>query len=176
MAADMKEMIARAAVTLLKEKKVKRLTVKDIVSECHITRQAFYYHFEDIPDLVRWIVDKSSEELMQECLSQKDIESGLRYFFAVAVSARPLMQRGLHSDYRDEFELLLTDFIYRFFERAVEELQLYSGCSHFRLRLLLRYHSQAIMGILRTWSDADTKHMDEIVHDIYLMSIGEITP
>ena len=52
MAIDMKKTIAEAASNLLLEKKVKKLTVKDIVEECHITRQAFYYHFEDIPDLI----------------------------------------------------------------------------------------------------------------------------
>lgn len=53
---DTKDMIARAVETLLLEKKVKKLTVKDIVNECQITRQTFYYHFTDIPDLVRWVV------------------------------------------------------------------------------------------------------------------------
>ena len=51
MPTDMKETIAEAAKRLLMEKHVKKLTVKDIVEECQITRQAFYYHFEDIPDL-----------------------------------------------------------------------------------------------------------------------------
>ena len=54
MAIDMKKTIAEAASSLLFEKRVKKLTVKDIVEECHITRQAFYYHFEDIPDLIHW--------------------------------------------------------------------------------------------------------------------------
>lgn len=44
MAVDMKETIAEAARKLLMEKKVKKLTVKDIVETCEITRQAFYYH------------------------------------------------------------------------------------------------------------------------------------
>ena len=52
---DMKGTIAQAAMTLLTEKYVKKLTVKDIVEECHITRQTFYYHFADIPEMFRWI-------------------------------------------------------------------------------------------------------------------------
>ena len=56
MPVDMKEIIADAVEKLLFDKKVKRLTVKDIVAECNITRQAFYYHFEDIPELLRWIL------------------------------------------------------------------------------------------------------------------------
>ena len=39
---DMKELIAEAARTLLTDHHVKKLTVKDIVEQCPITRQAFY--------------------------------------------------------------------------------------------------------------------------------------
>lgn len=49
MAADMKQTIAQAAKILLMEKNVKKLTVKDIVEECQITRQAFYYHLRIFP-------------------------------------------------------------------------------------------------------------------------------
>ena len=38
MAVDMKQMIAEATRTLLIDKHVKKLTVKDIVEQCHITR------------------------------------------------------------------------------------------------------------------------------------------
>ena len=73
MAADMKEVIANAARNLILEKKVKKLTVKDIVEECHITRQAFYYHFEDIPDLMRWQLKQGARKLMDECLKNQDL-------------------------------------------------------------------------------------------------------
>ena len=66
MSVDMKETIARAVKVLVVDKKVKKLTVKDIVEECNITRQTFYYHFEDIPDLLRWSLNKKSEEIFQE--------------------------------------------------------------------------------------------------------------
>lgn len=39
MPADMKEAIAQAARTLLTAQHVKKLTVKDLVEQCHITRQ-----------------------------------------------------------------------------------------------------------------------------------------
>ncbi|MCC8125979.1 MAG: TetR/AcrR family transcriptional regulator [Clostridiales bacterium] len=63
MPVDMKHTIAKAVEKLLLEKKALKLTVKDIVEECHITRQAFYYHFADIPDLLDWIITQKEEEL-----------------------------------------------------------------------------------------------------------------
>ena len=66
MAADMKTTIAEAAVRLLKKNQRRRLTVKDIVEECHITRQAFYYHFADIPELFKWMLERGTERMISE--------------------------------------------------------------------------------------------------------------
>lgn len=175
MAVDMKAAIARAAITLLMEKRVKKLTVKDIVETCNITRQAFYYHFEDVPDLLRWILERSSEELVQHCLAQPDLESFLRYFIVFSLNVKPLLHQGMQTNYRDDLEHLLTQYICRFFEQVAESIPLYPHCSYPQMKLILRYHSQAIVGLLHSWTDNDTIHMDEIVHDIALLITGKLS-
>ena len=65
MAVDTKELIAEAVKRLLMQKKVKKLTVKDIVDECSITRQTFYYHFEDIPDLLKWVLERGTDKMVE---------------------------------------------------------------------------------------------------------------
>ena len=65
-APDMKETIAQAAKSILLERNVKKLTVKDIVEVCQITRQAFYYHFEDIPALMKSIMNEAFDELIEQ--------------------------------------------------------------------------------------------------------------
>ena len=82
MPVDMKEMMAEAVRKLLMDKKVKKLTVKDIVEECQITRQSFYYHFEDIPALLQWILEQGTERMLQEA-RKMDGEEALRYIFLV---------------------------------------------------------------------------------------------
>lgn len=99
MAIDMKEAIAEAARILLLEKKVRKLTVKDIVEECHITRQTFYYHFEGIPELFRWIMEKDSKRLMEQCLAREDEESALKYLLTVAIGLRPYVEIGVQTNY-----------------------------------------------------------------------------
>ena len=96
MAIDMKVEIAEAARKLLMEKKVKKLTVKDIVDECHITRQAFYYHFEDIPDMFRWVLEKGAQ-LIREAGLGKDGEERLRYFMLMAINALPRVKKDRKS-------------------------------------------------------------------------------
>ena len=81
MAVDTKELIAEAVKRLLMQKKVKKLTVKDIVDECSITRQTFYYHFEDIPDLLKWVLERGTDKMVEETLTQGNAEKGLRCLF-----------------------------------------------------------------------------------------------
>ena len=136
MAADMKQTIAQAAKTLLMEKNVKKLTVKDIVEECQITRQAFYYHFEDIPDLFRWMLERDTERTMLEAQSLKSGEQRLRYLFTMAINALPYMKKGMESNYRDELEKFLTQYIQRLFERVCDEEGLYQDCTRFEVKLI----------------------------------------
>ena len=95
MAIDMKDVIAEAARKLLMDKNIKKLTVKDIVEECNITRQTFYYHFEGIPDLIRWILERGTREVMKEADLQESPEEKLRFFFLIC--------RQCHTVYQEKY-------------------------------------------------------------------------
>ena len=176
MAVDMKEMIAEAAKKLLFEKKSKRLTVKDIVEECHITRQAFYYHFEDIPDLLRWSMERQCRKFLKECLALENPEDTLRYMFQMAASAKPYMDQGLRSNYGEELEQMLSRFIVSVFEQVAERQHLFEHCSHGERKMVLRYHTGAMMGLLRTWTEEDTQNLDTVVRQVLRVIRGEIRP
>ncbi|MBO5143924.1 MAG: TetR family transcriptional regulator [Lachnospiraceae bacterium] len=173
MAIDMKKNIVEAAKRLLFEKNVKKLTVTNIVEECQITRQAFYYHFEDVPDMVRWSLEQDTEQFLQEIQAQGDAEKGLRYFFLTAVNAISHVKKGIQTNYRDEIEKLLEQYIYHFFEAAAENRKMHQIYSRSELQFILRYHSQAVMGLLRGWTSDDTENLNEIVHMVYLLMTGE---
>ena len=164
MAGDTKELIAEAVKRLLMQKKVKKLTVKDIVDECSITRQTFYYHFEDIPDLLKWVLERGTDKMVEETLTQGNAEKGLRCLFLLALNARPYVEHGLQTNYRDEIE------------RVVEKRVLYAQCSHADLKLVMRYHSQAVLGLLKNWTEADSGDLDHIVHIVHQLVAGEISP
>lgn len=171
---DMKEVIAEAARKLLFEKKVKKLTVKDIVAESQVTRQTFYYHFEDIPALIKWELEKDMANLLEQARTRENPEEGLKFFFLVAIHVAPYIRQSLQTNYRAEMEKLLEEFMEKLFEQITEIEKLYQTCSYFERNLILRYHSQAVMGILRSWTKEDTENIDEIVHQIYRLITGQI--
>ena len=176
MPTDMKRTIAEATQTLLVERHVKRLTVKDIVEECHITRQAFYYHFEGIPELLRWMIDGYFEQVMAAAASQEDGEAGLRCFFVMAVNAASYMEHGMKSNYGEELKQLLRQCFQRYFALAAERANIYPNCPHSQLKIIQRYHCQAILGMLEEWTEEDTEHLDQIVHTLYHIMTADIPP
>ena len=173
---DMKEIIAEAARKLILEKKVKKLTVKGIVEECQITRQAFYYHFEGIPDLIQWSMKQGTKRLLEESREQGGPEAALKYLFVFAINAMPEVRKGIESNYGKELEQTLVQGAYELFQSIVEEEYLYQIYSRQELKLILRYHSRAILGLLQDWTPEDTKNLDVIVHEVYLLVMGKIAP
>ena len=136
MPTDMKRLIAEAAQTLLLERRVKKLTVKDIVEQCHITRQAFYYHFEGIPELLRWMIDGYFEQVMRETMAQENDEAGLRCFFVLALSAVPYVEHGMKSNYGEELKLLLRQSFQRYFALASRRKNFHPNCTYVQLQTI----------------------------------------
>ena len=84
--------------------------------------------------------------------------------------------KGIESNYGKELEQTLMQGTYQLFESIVEEENLYQNYSRQELKLILRYHSHAIFGILQDWTPEDTKNLDMIVHEVYLIMMGKNAP
>ena len=57
-----KKMIKDTFWEILEEKPYNKITVQDIVNRCHVNRNTYYYHFQDIPTLMTdsiedWMMD-----------------------------------------------------------------------------------------------------------------------
>lgn len=72
MSAEMKRMIAETLHELLRKKPLDKITVKELADYCHISRQTFYYHFQDIMQVVEWDQDRVLNEVVQKSLSAAD--------------------------------------------------------------------------------------------------------
>ena len=57
--------LANALKKLLQKKFLDDITVKELVEECEVNRQTFYYHFQDIYDLLRWFLEHETSEALR---------------------------------------------------------------------------------------------------------------
>lgn len=174
MSMDVKKVVSDAAKHLIIDKKVKKLTVKDIVEECHITRQAFYYHFRDIPDMLEWNIRQEAEKIRGKTEKITEPEEELRYFFVCASNISEGLKRSLESNYGYEIDRILHQSMTEMLHQVIEERKLYPECSAEQIDVIVRYHANAISGILKEWTPEDTKNLDQIVHTIFEMIIGNV--
>ena len=59
-----KRALAASLEKLLAKKPLDKITVIDIVEDCEVNRQTFYYHFRDIYDLLEWtLLNETSKAL-----------------------------------------------------------------------------------------------------------------
>ena len=163
MPVDMKEQIAESARRLLAEKRIKKLTVKEIVEECGITRQSFYYHFEDIPDMFRWMLKSSVKEIEKRCDELPDMESRFRYLFVVSLNAEPYMKQGLKTNYGNEIEACMDEIFQNVMEEAARKNGVYEHYTQEEAHFRMRYHCGAMKALMRSWTDEDTERLEYIV-------------
>ncbi len=174
MANNTKEQIAKAVEKLLLEKKVKKLTVTDIVEECHITRQAFYYHFADIPELVKWIAQQKTEEALEKYQGEAHLEDQLRYWLLIGINAKDYVEKGMESNYADELRQLIFNQMKAVFITLSKEDEAFQNLDDIEKETLIRYNCHAMIGLIHDWTDKDTENLDTIVHAIYLFATGQL--
>ena len=84
----------QSAVKLLNQRAYRDVSVLDIVRDCDINRNTFYYHFKDMPALLDEIVRSKIDSILSEYYCDDALEH-LRFQRASAVCMAALPRRGL---------------------------------------------------------------------------------
>ena len=61
-----KNLIKQEFIKLLNKKSLHNITVTEIAKQCKIERKTFYYHYENLPQLVKEIFDEELEDVIKE--------------------------------------------------------------------------------------------------------------
>lgn len=56
--------IRASFIKLLNQKPLSQITIKDIVDDCGVNRNTFYYYFQDLPDLVETITKEEAQRVI----------------------------------------------------------------------------------------------------------------
>ncbi len=59
-----KESLAAALKQMMNVKPIDKITVKDLVEICGVNRQTFYYHFDDVYDLLEWVFEEDANRVL----------------------------------------------------------------------------------------------------------------
>ena len=111
MSMPVKVMIAEAFGELSRKKPVDKITVKDLVEVCGISRQTFYYHFQDILEVIEWSAQQFFQEVLTRSLEADSPAAALEVFVSASVQTEPMLRKLLQSQRREQVEMILAQTV-----------------------------------------------------------------
>ncbi|MCR5722945.1 MAG: TetR/AcrR family transcriptional regulator [Lachnospiraceae bacterium] len=146
-----KKAIKESFVKLLNEKPLSKISVKDIVEECGINRNSFYYHFQDIPALLEEIITEQAEELINNYPEIDSLEKGMEVATDFAIKNKMAVYHIYNSVNRDMYEQytmrLCRHVVTRYLEVAFKDADVSQDDKDVAVRLI----SSSLFGLIYDW-------------------------
>ena len=149
--------IQESFIKQLDRKPIDRITIKDITDDCGISRNTFYYHYSDLPDLVEKMLMNDMEELMLKYPTIDSLEEGLNVAAQFVLSNHRAVSHIYNSSQRCIYERCLMKVcrkcIASYFEIAVPKKYI-DGADR---EILIDYYKCLCFGIIIDWCDNGMK-------------------
>lgn len=102
-----KQAIRNSFIRLLNERPVNQITIRDIVEDCGINRNSFYYHYQDMPSMIEEIILEEVNVIIQQNPTIDSLEECLNVAISFALENRRAAMHLYNSANRDVFEQYL---------------------------------------------------------------------
>lgn len=161
-----KKAIAVSLKQLLLTKKLNKITVSDIADECGINRQTFYYHFQDIYDLVEWICITDTENVLKENRTYDTWQEGFLSIFELAKQDKPFIDNIYHSIKYESLVQYLYKLVYPLLKSVVVEKAKDYIISDEYIEFIANFYKYAFVGLLLEWIDKDMRGTPDVIVDM----------
>lgn len=74
-----KKSLAESLKKTMKTKVFSKITVSEIINDCGVNRKTFYYHFEDIYALLKWMFEEEAIEVVKHFDLLVNYEEAIRF-------------------------------------------------------------------------------------------------
>jgi len=175
MSKETKQLIAETFVELSRQKSIDKVTVKDIVETCHVSRQTFYYHFQDLTDVMEWMLRQTTEQMLEESLKAKTAEEAL-YVFVSTISnhTKGVLPKLLESQRRAQLESMILQavriYLQELMKRRMSDLQV----PYADLQVAIDFCSFGMTGLLLEYSAKGHIDVEQLTGQIYRILNGGI--
>lgn len=137
-----KQAIKKSFIKLLNQKQVNQITVKDIVEDCGINRNSFYYHYSDMPSMIEEIVLDEINEFIRRYPTIDSLEECLNATISFVLENKRAAVHLYHSSNRDLFE----QYLWKVSEHAVNTY-ISTACATYHIE----EYDRSVIVRLYTW-------------------------
>ena len=147
MAQFTKKAIVESFISLLNQKPLDKITVKEIVDDCGINRNTFYYHFEDIRALLAFVIDAEVERVIAKHASVASLEEGFIEAAYFALNNKKAVYHIYNSVSREEAERYLNSIAEDVMNRLIEGMEENRDIEETDRELIVHFYKSGLVGI-----------------------------
>lgn len=174
-AALTKQAIVAALKRLLGDRPLSKVTVTDIARECGISRMTFYYHFEDIYDLVEWACQDDAARAIAGKKTADTWQTGLLSVFYAVREDRHFIMNVYRCMSRSRIEAFLVPVVHDLMIDVMDECDPGTAVPACDRDFIVRFFEYSLIGCLLAWIDEGMAEEPEaIVERIGVIMDGQM--
>lgn len=175
MAEITKKALAASLKKLLLQKPLDKVTIQDIVDDCGVNRQTFYYHFENIYDLIEWIFLTEAINSIEDHRSYETWQQGFLQIFEYVLANRSFIVNIYHSINREQLDRYLYENTYTLLIGVVNEQAVGMNVREEDKKFIADFYKFAFVGIMLGWISQGMKEdPHRIIDRISVLIFGDI--
>lgn len=145
--------IMKAFKQLLAAKPMTKITVKDVVEQCGINRNTFYYHFQDIPTLFNEMMEEKVEQLIENHYQPDQPIECIRPLIQYGTRNRQAILHVYRYVPREDFLAYLNKIVLHFLQEYAASATAGTSLPTGNVQDLILFYKSAIVGLLLQWLD-----------------------
>ena len=175
-----KKALSDALKKLMETKPFSKITVSELIAYCGLNRKTFYYHFEDMRDLLRWTLRQEAIYTFRSFDLEQDYESAVLFVLNYLEQNQHMLNCVYDSVGRDELKLYLCEDFTGIVRSvvAMAETHLNKKIPDDYKKLIIMFFTEALAGIITDWLHGEVKLEKTLavkyVHDIIKGSLTGI--
>lgn len=168
-----KSVLARSIKSLLRQKTLDKISIKELVAESGLNRQTFYYHFDDIYHLIEWTFRNETMSIFKSYSGSQIWQEGLKRFLQDIENNRIMCQNVLNAMSIDKMAVLFYEDLSGIVVKAIEDLADGYELEAVYKKQLTLYFTISLAGMVEAWtyqkidmtSDELVNFLDTIIKD-----------
>lgn len=170
-----KRALEQSLKNLLLKKPLNKITITDITEDCGINRMTFYYHFQDIYDLVEWVCYEDVKKALENKKTHDTWQQGLTQLLYAVRDNKPFIINIYNCVDKGQVEKYLKPLTDDLLLGVVEEESANVNVREEDKKFIAQVYSYCFVGIMLDWIKNDMKEKPEdLVERLALVLDGDI--
>ena len=156
-------LIKQEFIKLLNKKSLHNITVTEIAKQCKIERKTFYYHYENLPQLVKEIFDEELEDVIKEFNETLSWEESFISAAKFILENKKVVKHMYESDYKIEIEKYIFSISGEIMRKYVRRVAKDTKAQEIDIKLIAYFYQCALSSSLVEWLATDMKTDPKLV-------------